>query len=92
MLFPSLILLISKPQSSLFFSILALGLYFNFILAIRRFFEVTDTLAERSADFGKLTGSENNQYDYEYDYKFRHPKSKHVSSVQLIAIVSTLTH
>ena len=92
MLFPSFIPLISKPQSRLFFAILALGLYFNFILAIRSLFEVTDTLAECSAYFGKFSGSKNNQYDYEYDYKFRHPKSKHVSSVQLIAIVSTLTH
>jgi hypothetical protein len=67
-------------QSSLFVIIPALGFDFDLVLAIRRFFKVADAFAKRSANFRKLSSPENNQNYDQYDYHFRHAKSKHCAS------------
>ena len=67
----------NNDQSRFLVTILRLWLDFDLVLAIRRLFKVTDTFAKRPADFRKLSSPENNQNYDQYDYHFRHAKTKH---------------
>ena len=64
-------------KSGFFVVILTLGFDLDFILAIRRFFEIADTLAQRPADLRQSAGTKHNQNNNQYDDQFGHTKSKH---------------
>ena len=50
-----------------------------FVLPVRGLFEIPDALTKGAPDFREFAGSEYNEYNYQYDYKFRHAESEHVN-------------